>query len=188
MESVFEEEKRRFASHGLAEHTGRPWYRQAQVGPYKLAVRYYLFGAKPHENEPVGATLSKTFLCATLVYARCTRMDLASSPIKKRLLQAVSISSRCHEIPVNAEKCSRCGASDMYDVAHYKMPFDYTDCTILQAGEAQTPRYLLLVFKRNEVAVRCPVVRIEPRRVDFLLRSHRGLAVCLANNTSWDRC
>lgn len=146
MESVFEAEKRRFASSGLAEHTGRPWCRQAQIGPYKLAVRYHLFGAEPHHNEPVGATLSKTFLCATLVYARC--------------------SSRCPGLPVNAESCATCGASDTYDVAHYKMPFDYTDCTILQAGEEHAPRYSLLVFKRNEVAVRCPVVRVEPRRVD----------------------
>ena len=165
MESVFEQEKRRFASCGLAEHTGRPWYRQAQVGPYKLAVRYYLFGAEPHENEPVGATLSKTFLCATLVYARCTRLDLASSPIKKRLLQAVSISSHYQGLPVNAETCSSCGASDTYDVAHYKMPFDYTDCTVLRTGEEPDPRYLLLLFKRDNVAVRCPVVRVEPCRV-----------------------
>ena len=86
-------------------------------------MRYYLFGAEPHENEPVGATLSKTFLCATLVYARCTRLDLASGPTKKRLLQAISISSLFQGLPVNAEMCSTCGASDTYDVAHYNMPF-----------------------------------------------------------------
>ena len=88
------------------------------------------------------------------------------SPTKKQLLQAVSISSRCQGLPAKAETCYTCGASDTYDVSHYKMPFDYTDCTVLRTGEEPSPRYLLLLFKRgDDVAVRCPVVRVEPRRV-----------------------
>ena len=79
MESIFETEKGLLSSQGLAEHEGKPWYQQAQVGPYNLIVRYYLFGTEPHVEEPVGTTLSgESHLCATQVYAWCTRLDLAS--------------------------------------------------------------------------------------------------------------
>ena len=64
-------------SQGLAEHESKPWYQQAQVGPYNLNVRYYLFGTQPHVDEPVGTTLSgESHLCATHVYAWCIRLDL----------------------------------------------------------------------------------------------------------------
>ena len=115
MESFFETEKQRLLSQGLAEHDGKPWYRQARVGPYNLVVRYYLFGAEPHVNEPVSATLAGgSHLCATLVYAWCTRLDRASGQTKKRLLQAVSISAHCASLQASANTCSTCSASNAY--------------------------------------------------------------------------
>ena len=113
MESIFETEKGLLSSQGLAEHEGKPWYQQAQVGPYNLIVRYYLFGTEPHVEEPVGTTLSgESHLCATQVYAWCTRLDLASEKTKKRLLQAVSISARCKCLQASGGTCLTCSASN----------------------------------------------------------------------------
>ena len=162
METNFEEDVRSLAAQGLVLQATKPWYEQGKIGPHPVAVQYYLFGDEPAEHEPVGETLSRTFLCATLVYARCTRLDLVSRARKQRLLQAIGISAHSKGTPVRTPACCRCGREGVCDLAFYQMPV-FDECYTVRTGDEPKPPFMLFVLLRGKVATRFPAARVDPR-------------------------
>jgi hypothetical protein len=151
MEEDLQEIIRAMASRGIHPvMQAAPHCQRTSIGSHKFVVQYYLFGEKPSERERVATTLTGEHLCATMVYARCIRLDGIDPARRRSLLQSAPGSG----------SVGLSGAREFIFAS--QVPQRYNQCDVITTGLELNPKHALLVLTKESSATRIPLARLEP--------------------------